>query len=599
MKKVVFKSIFIKNFLSIGEKSLSLDFSKGINLITGENLDNGTRNGVGKSSLIEAIYWCLFGNTIRDIKNDKIIHNKTKKDCEVSLILNVTNSDKSVTCYNIKRFLAPSKIQIYCEDKDITLSTIPNNDDYIKNLLGASEELFNNAVIMTANNTLPFMAQKKIDKRKFLEGVFNLNVFNDMLLKTRSDYNEIKKENDIKCNDFVNQQRNLEIFEKQSKIYQEQKQNKIKNFNSFIDKIKNDIKELEKQDINISDILKQIKKTQEKLLQANTLLNEKEEEIVKLNNQHTEIKVNLEQLQKEKNNLLKKQEICPVCNRAYSDSEIEIVKDKILKIEEKFKKLSENKLKIYSNLQKQSNKKIEIKNIISQINLKIKELEQLKNVTEAKDEKIKELNIKIKEYKKIISDLKEEKDPSEDEIRKINQNIKEIDDALKSIKMQLSILESVKFVLSEEGVKTFIIKKMLNVLNEKLNYYLKNLDAPCTCIFNEQFEETIKNLEGKECSYFNFSGGERKRIDISILFMFQDILRFYSGTFFSLSMYDELFDSAIDESGIQKIIEILKNRVDLNEESIYIVSHNKSSIKNNFDNVVFLQKNKNQTEMIS
>ena len=193
----------------------------------------------------------------------------------------------------------------------------------------------------------------------------------------------------------------------------------------------------------------------------------------------------------------------------------------------------------------------------------------------------------------------EEKDPSEDEIRKINQNIKEIDDALKSIKMQLSILESVKFVLSEEGVKTFIIKKMLNVLNEKLNYYLKNLDAPCTCIFNEQFEETIKNLEGKECSYFNFSGGERKRIDISILFMFQDILRFYSGTFFSLSMYDELFDSAIDESGIQKIIEILKNRVDLNEESIYIVSHNKSSIKNNFDNVVFLQKNKNQTEMIS
>ena len=225
MKKVVFKSIFIKNFLSIGEKSLSLDFSKGINLITGENLDNGTRNGVGKSSLIEAIYWCLFGNTIRDIKNDKIIHNKTKKDCEVSLILNVTNSDKSVTCYNIKRFLAPSKIQIYCEDKDITLSTIPNNDDYIKNLLGASEELFNNAVIMTANNTLPFMAQKKIDKRKFLEGVFNLNVFNDMLLKTRSDYNEIKKENDIKCNDFVNQQRNLEIFEKQSKIYQEQKQN--------------------------------------------------------------------------------------------------------------------------------------------------------------------------------------------------------------------------------------------------------------------------------------------------------------------------------------------------------------------------------------
>jgi ABC-type Mn2+/Zn2+ transport system ATPase subunit len=118
-------------------------------------------------------------------------------------------------------------------------------------------------------------------------------------------------------------------------------------------------------------------------------------------------------------------------------------------------------------------------------------------------------------------------------------------------------------------------------------------------VFNEQFEETITNLNGKECSYFNFSGGERKRIDIAILFMFQDILRYYSGTFFSLSMYDELFDSAIDEAGIEKVLDILKKRVDLNQESIYIISHNKLAIKNNFDNVILLQKRKNETTLVS
>lgn len=599
MKKVVFKSIFIKNFLSIGENSVSLNFSKGINLITGDNLDNGTRNGVGKSSIIEAIYWCLFGKTIREIKNDKIIHNKTKKECEVSLFIDIVNHDKSVNSYNIKRFLGPSKIQIYCDSKDVTLSTIPNNDDFIKTLLGANEDLFNNAVIMTANNTLPFMAQKKIDKRKFLEGVFNLNVFTDMLLKTRSDFNDVKKENDIKCNDFVNQQKNLEIFEKQSKKYQDQKIDKIKNFNLTINNIKNDIQILEKQNTDISDITKKIQVAQEKLVQANDLLNTKEEEIVQLNNKHTEIKFKLEQLQKERTSLLQKKETCPVCNRAYSDNEIQIVKDKNDQIEKDLQELSEIKTKLFNDLQKQNNKKIEIKNAITQINEKIKELEKLKNVTEAKDEKIKELHNKIKEYQKFISDLEKEKDPSEEEIKKINKNIKDLEEKIKEIKKDITILDSVKFVLSEEGVKTFIVKKMLDILNEKLNFYLKKLDAPCTCLFDEQFEETITNLEGKECSYFNFSGGERKRIDLSILFMFQDILRFYSGTFFSLSMYDELFDSAIDEAGIQKVMEILKNRVDLNEESIYIVSHNKSSIKNNFDNVIFLQKSKNQTSIIS
>jgi energy-coupling factor transporter ATP-binding protein EcfA2 len=160
-------------------------------------------------------------------------------------------------------------------------------------------------------------------------------------------------------------------------------------------------------------------------------------------------------------------------------------------------------------------------------------------------------------------------------------------------------LENVKFVLSEEGVKTFIVNKLLDILNNKLNFYLNQLNAPCSCEFNDQFEETLINLNGQECSYFNFSGGERKRIDLAILFMFQDILRISSGTFFSLSIYDELFDSAIDESGIEMVLKILKDRVDKNKESIYIISHNKNSIKNEFDNILNLQKKDGKTVLIS
>jgi ABC-type transport system involved in cytochrome bd biosynthesis fused ATPase/permease subunit len=138
----------------------------------------------------------------------------------------------------------------------------------------------------------------------------------------------------------------------------------------------------------------------------------------------------------------------------------------------------------------------------------------------------------------------------------------------------------------------------MNLFNSRLNFYLKTLDAPCKCIFDETFEETLYNDQGKECSYFNFSGGERKRIDISILFTFQDVLRFHSGTSYSLNIYDELLDCALDSKGTDKILEILKERVVNYNESIYIISHKSSEVAN-IDNIIFLEKSNGVTKIVS
>jgi len=237
MKKVQFNSVKIQNFLSVGKDPLTIDFQNGINLITGENKDKGGKNGIGKSSILEAIYWCLFGNTIRDIKNDKIIHNLSKKDCKVSLNFEVV-TEKHVTPYTIERSLEPSKVTITAHnqqrDIDMTLSTMPETNSFIKELLGATEEVFQNAVIMSANNTVPFMAQKKTDKRKFIEGILNLNIFSDMLLKARGDYNDFKKQNDSLSSNFITLQRNLSTFEDQKANAETKKQEKIDAFNSRI-----------------------------------------------------------------------------------------------------------------------------------------------------------------------------------------------------------------------------------------------------------------------------------------------------------------------------------------------------------------------------
>jgi ABC-type dipeptide/oligopeptide/nickel transport system ATPase subunit len=191
-----------------------------------------------------------------------------------------------------------------------------------------------------------------------------------------------------------------------------------------------------------------------------------------------------------------------------------------------------------------------------------------------------------------------DKDDLEDTIEKIKLEIGDSENLLSVFQKKLNILESAKFVVSEEGVKSFIIKKMLDLLNQKLNYYLNLLEAPCVCSFDETFEETLINEHKKECSYFNFSGGERARINLAVLFTFQDILKTQTGIGYSLSVYDELLDSALDEKGVRKVLDILRERTEKHNDSVYIISHNSTIAKNEIEQVVMLEKINGQTKII-
>ena len=598
MKKIVFEKIFIKNFLSIGEQAVCLEFKNGTNLITGTNCDNSGRNGVGKSSIIESIYWVLFGSTTREIKKDKIIHNQSKKDCEVTLTFSLKEGE-TTNNYKIIRSLEPNKVSMFRDDEDVTLSTMPKTDERIKELIGANEEVFQNAVIMTANNTMPFMAQKKIDKRKFVEGILNLGIFGEMLLKVRSHYNEYKKENDILASSFNTQNKNLNLYQEQIEKNKKIKEDKITN---LLEKIQSNT---EKINIfsNNSSIEEEIKakreeienkkdffiKLEDGLEKTETKLQEKLKEQLtndfKVKNSKDEIK-----------SIEEKTGICPTCKRKYDFDDSCVDLDQ----------LKEN-LKTNLTLQSDTNGEI---SVIAEKKVKIKTaIRETKNFIDLTDKDIQKLLLTSQEIGNLqtrndeilseIEQIKNTKDSVFDFIEKIEKEIVETEEKLQKLQKQLLILENAKFVVSEEGVKTFIVKKMLSVLNAQLNYYLKTLGAPCTCYFNEMFEETIYNSNSKECSYFNFSGGERKRIDIAILFMFQDILRMQTGISFNISMYDELFDSALDENGVLKVFDVLKERSEKFEEAIYVISHNKAAINTNFSNIIELQKKNGKTTIVS
>lgn len=600
MKKIIFKTVKIQNFLSVGSDPLEISFKTGITLITGENKDKGGKNGIGKSSILESIYWCLFGNTIRDIKKDKIIHNLSKKDCKVTLDISVETT-LGIKNYIITRSLEPSKIFITCDGDDVTHSTIPENDSYIKEIIGATEEVFQNAVIMSANNTLPFMAQKKTDKRKFIEGILNLNVFSEMLLKARSDFNDLKKENDVLSSNFVNLQRSLSIFETQKLNSESKKQEKIvalelkhkelekerevltgnNKDNPTIDECNKQIADLEDNKLNVlKSCLKAFKKTKDDIVE-------------KFSNISAEIK----QLEREKQKIIDKGNTCPTCNREYCDDDIKAVQKRLKEIDDQISILCQESSNIGSNKIDIDDKIEEVEEGINKLNAKIRVLEKTKSDVKIHIQKLSNIIENMRDCLKQIDDVKKD-DPSIDaNIENTKKDIDKTEEKLKGVKKSMAILESVKFIVSEEGVKTFIIKKMLTLLNNKLNYYLQLLDTPCKCEFNELFEETIINEQGKECSYHNFSGGERKRIDIAVLFMFQDLLRSQTGTSYSLNIYDEMIDSALDQKGTDKIIEILKEKVTKYNESVYIVSH-KSSDMANIDNVIYLQKEKGTTKIV-
>lgn len=602
VKKVIFKKIKITNFLSVGEDSLELEFNSGISLITGDNRDKGGRNGVGKSSVIESLYWTLFGNTIRDIKKDKIVHNQSGKNCVVTLWFDIIQSD-SVSNYILTRKAEPNKLELLCNGVDVTRSSMPKTDELVKELIGANEEVFQNAVIMTANNTMPFMAQKKVDKRKFVEGVLHLSVFGEMLLQVRSDLNETKKNNEMVSSSFLDKQKNLETYKRQHTKIEDSKKQKIESLRSKqqinLDKI-SQISSLDSEtlEVNKEKIQSSISKKENKIKELNVLASECQQNYESLKKEELTLKINLDSLTKERLNFLSKTDVCPTCKRSYDDQNHDHIKKLVEELNEKISlketEVKEIKKKINSQ-QKNCDKILETESLIAdQIKKDNDELLSISLVAQ----NVKHLAENNENLQKEIDEWLNSENEFDQLIKECSTQITETELKLEDIQKQISILESAKYVVSEEGVKTYIIKKMLSLLNAKLNFYLQALEAPCKCEFNETFEETIFNEKGLECSYFNFSGGERKRIDLAILFMFQDLLRVQTGTSFSLSMYDELFDSALDEKGVDKILDILKERVEKYNESIYIVSHNKAAARSGIDQVVLLEKIDGVTRLV-
>jgi DNA repair exonuclease SbcCD ATPase subunit len=596
VKYITFNKISIKNFLSVGNQQVQVDFKRGIHIITGINKDKeDRRNGVGKSTIADAIYFAVFGETLRDLKKENIVNNINRKNCEVILDATISNMDTKEEI-QIIRMLEPSKCYVYINGEDKTRDSISNTNAFLASKFNSNTEVFQNCVIMTINNVIPFMAKKKQEKRKFIEDIFNLGVFGDMLNLLKNDITENKKTFDLEVTKHDEITKNILSLENQQKSMTQERERKKEKYLTRQESNTKEILTINKKlaDFTLPDVA-EIKKEISEHDTNNTKVDKKLQEARHLISENTTL---ISQANKKLTSVGTDKDVCPTCLRTIEDNdrdhiknekkkinlEIEACEDKIAKLRAEEKQFLTLQSKIDSKIQK-------LRDSLNSYQHKVKEKNELES-------RLNQLQAWQKELEQDLKDIETDHNSFDNVIKEQKDRLENVKKQIDVIKEQLNMLDVAKFVVSEEGVKSYIVKKMLQLFNSKLAYYLKKMDANCICTFNEYFEEEIIDSRGKPCSYFNFSGAERKNVDLACLFTFMDIRRLQGDVTFNFSIYDELFDSSLDERGVELVIGILRERVEKYNECIMVISHRKESIKAATGDIIFLEKSNGITKRV-
>ena len=596
MKRVNFTKIKIKNFLSIGTTPVELDFTPGVHIVTGINRDEvDRRNAVGKTSLIESIYFAIFGSTIRDLKKDLIPNTHTTGVCEVVLDFNVEESN-TTSSYKIVRTLNPSKLYLFKEGVNVTRDSIKNTEEDIQNILSASPSIFENCVIMTLNNTTPFMSKSKVEKRKFIEGIFNLEIFSQMLSQARDDYSDSKRSFEMSLTRLEDVKRNLLMLDKQKQTIVRQRNEKLEKYEKrMVDNQAEKNKLVEDLDKQLQVDIAELKSNFSKLEGGITQCDLKAE---MLKGKKVENTTNIQHLTKSLKQVGTDKDKCPVCLRKIEESDIDHIASEKESFNKQIINLEDNNKKIDAKINDLYESKFKLKNALDKIQIKLNEADLFTYKRATTNERIIQLNEWMLQLEGDIDSLKDTKTDIDNVIEESDKQLTQVKKELDIHKQQLNLLETVKYIVSEEGVKSYIVNRILELFNNILAQYLGRLNSKSMCFFNEYFEEEVINEKRKIWSYSNLSGAERKSIDFACLFTFMDMRRLQGNVTYNISIYDELFDSSLDEKGVDLVTEILKDRVEKHNECVLVISHRKESIKHGTAESIFLEKKNGITKRL-
>jgi len=563
---IKFQTLSWRNFLSTGNYKTTLDLTRHDNtLVSGEN-------GAGKSTMLDALTFALFGKSFRGINIPQLPNSINEKDCEVEINFTIGKDE-----YRVFRSLNPKIFEIY---KNNTL--IPQDSkskDYQRileeQILKMTYKSFCQVVILGSSNYIPFMQLTAADRRSVVENLLDIDVFSVMNTLVRAKL-QMSKEY-IKDIEYK-----LEIVK--SKVEEKEKLIKtlLQNSSDSMESYKTEIEISQKQ---IKELQKENEISQEKINKLNDTL--KDKDVVPKN------LIKMEGLEQQLNNKIKTldknvkfyedNDTCPSCKQDIQQHHKECV------FEEKKKEklgIEEGIAELIEKIQDAEKRLSEINNTLEHMDIFEKKINKRQNEINSSQQYIGKMQ------KSIESVLTEGTEVSETK-NELNQLIGE---GKEHTKRRKELVEDRHYygiassLLKDSGIKSKIIKHYLPIMNKLINKYLAEMDFFCQFNLDENFNETIKSRHRDEFTYHSFSEGERLRIDLSLLLAWREISRLKNSVNCNLLILDEVFDSSLDAVGTEEFLKLLTTFG--SRANIFVISHKSDSMTDKFQNhIVFEKKN--------
>lgn len=551
--------------MSYGNSFTEIDFtSHKMTIISG-------KNGSGKTCMLEALSFALFGIPYRNINKPNLINSVNGKELLTEIEFQIGKKN-----YLVKRGIKPTIFEIYVDGTLVDQDS--KSKDYQKyleqNILKLNYKSFTQLVMLGSSDFIPFMLLPAQERREVIEELLDIRVFSRMNLVLKEKISLVKEKNKSLTNE-------IEIVSNKIKL-QKDHISKLKSYSQEI--VDANMKEIVEYETLISNLNKNLESL--KSLKSEKSLSIKDCEDVKnkyADAKKAEMKIQLK-ISKLNSSIkfYKENGTCTTCNQQISDDfkhscieqnlqELEITKQTEVKLKSLIEKLQNNLNQIEKINSEILNLDIQIMDSYTQIEGAEKYILKLKNINQTKGNAVSEEDSNLlKTSEKELEDLQHQKD----------ENIS-----------QLDYYDVCSELLKDNGIKTKIIKQYLPLMNKYINRYLNGMDFFVNFNLDENFKEVIKSRHRDEFQYESFSQGEKFRIDMSLLLTWREISRKRNSTSTNILIMDEVFDSSLDGTGTEEFLRLLTNLS--KKVHIFVISHKPDVISHKFDRHLKAEKKNN------